>query len=129
MPHLNTYPVMDTTLPDGAVITFRQARGTGAGTVVLLHGIGSNSGSWLAQLAHGLNAGRVLAWDAPGYGCSTAVTPLRPAAHDYAARLWQWLDVLGVFRGEPIRNRVMLALAWGRAALALARHRRGLRLF
>ena len=27
----------------------------------------------------------------------------------------QWLDVLGVFRGEPVRNRVMLALAYDAA--------------
>ena len=27
----------------------------------------------------------------------------------------QWLDVLGVVRGEPIRNRVMLALAYDAA--------------
>jgi pimeloyl-ACP methyl ester carboxylesterase len=64
--------------------------------VVLLHGIGSNSGSWLAQLAHGLGAGRVLAWNAPGYGESSAVAPLRPAAQVYAVKLWEWLDVLGI---------------------------------
>jgi pimeloyl-ACP methyl ester carboxylesterase len=100
MPTLSPYPVMETALPDGSVITFRQSRGTGAGTVVLLHGIGSNSASWTAQLAHGLGAGRVLAWNAPGYGGtsgdSTAVAPLRPAAQDYAAKLWQWLDALGI---------------------------------
>jgi pimeloyl-ACP methyl ester carboxylesterase len=96
MPTLSAYPVLETALPDGSVLTFRQSRGDGAGTVVLLHGIGSNSGSWLAQLAHGLGVGRVLAWNAPGYGGSTAVTPLRPAAQDYAIKLWQWLDVLGM---------------------------------
>lgn len=96
MPTLSPYPVMETALTDGAVITFRQSRGTGAGTVVLLHGIGSNSASWTAQLAHGLGAGRVLAWNAPGYGCSTAVAPLRPSAHGCAVRLWQWLDALGI---------------------------------
>ena len=81
MPALNAYPVLETTLPDGSVIAFRQSHAnveqSGAGTVVLLHGIGSNSGSWAAQLAHGLGAGRVLAWNALGYGSSTAVTPLR----------------------------------------------------
>jgi pimeloyl-ACP methyl ester carboxylesterase len=100
MPTLSPYPLMETVLPDGSVITFRQSRGTGVGTVVLLHGIGSNSASWTAQLAHGLGAGRVLAWNAPGYGGtsgdSTAVAPLRPAAQDYAAKLWQWLDALGI---------------------------------
>jgi pimeloyl-ACP methyl ester carboxylesterase len=96
MPTLSVYPILETALPDGSIIEFRQSRGTGTGTVVLLHGIGSNSGSWLAQLAHGLGAGRVLAWNAPGYGNSTAVAPLRSVAQDYAAKLWQWLDLLGV---------------------------------
>jgi pimeloyl-ACP methyl ester carboxylesterase len=100
MPTLSAYPVLENALPDGSVITFRQSRGTGLGTVVLLHGIGSNSASWTGQLAHGLGAGRVLAWNAPGYGGtsgdSTAVAPLRPSAQDYAAKLWQWLDALGI---------------------------------
>jgi pimeloyl-ACP methyl ester carboxylesterase len=96
MPTLSPYPVMETAMPDGSVIEFRQSRGTGVGTAVLLHGIGSNSESWLAQLSHGLGIGRVLAWNAPGYGGSSAVLALRPTAQDYAAKLWQWLDALGI---------------------------------
>ena len=85
------------TLPDGAVVQFRRA-GNAAAPVshVLLHGIGSASASWLAQLQaaqHGAAANvHVLAWDAPGYGASTPVGPRAPTAADYATRLWTWLD-------------------------------------
>lgn len=53
---------------DAGTITCRQA-GTGP-DVVLLHGIGSASGSWIFQL-HALSERcRLTAWDAPGYGGS-----------------------------------------------------------
>ena len=76
-------------------IAYRQA-GRGAITHVLLHGIGSASASWDAQLAWARDRSDVglLAWDAPGYGASTPVGPLEPQASDYAARLWAWLDAL-----------------------------------
>ena len=81
-------------------VQYRQAGASLAQTThVLLHGIGSGSGSWLMQLEaavrHTHRVG-VLAWEAPGYGASTPVRPLAPLATDYAARLWDWLDVLGV---------------------------------
>lgn len=83
--------------PSGTV-AFREASGTGPvqHTVVLLHGIGSGSASWVRQLeAARLQPGlRVLAWDAPGYGRSTALNSVHPVARDYAQRVWQWLDAL-----------------------------------
>ena len=72
-------------------------------THVLLHGIGSGSGSWLMQLEAAVRQAHhvgVLAWEAPGYGASTPVRPLAPLAHDYAVHMWCWLDTLGV--QEPI---------------------------
>jgi pimeloyl-ACP methyl ester carboxylesterase len=77
-------------------VAYRSAGTEGQPLWVLLHGIGSASGSWLAQLqaAQGLGV-RILAWDAPGYGQSTPVQPDQPKASDYAARLWAWLDALG----------------------------------
>ena len=70
----------------------------GAVTHVLLHGIGSGSGSWLAQLEQAHNAAQrpchVVAWDAPGYGGSAALAPDAPRAADYAQRFWAWLDAL-----------------------------------
>ena len=93
---ISAHPLLETRLANGVVVSFRQSRGAGTGCVVLLHGIGSNSASWAAQLAQGLNAGRVLAWDAPGYGASSALAALRPSAQDYAQVLWAWLDELGI---------------------------------
>ena len=77
-------------------VAYRSAGTEGQPLWVLLHGIGSASGSWLAQLqaAQGLGV-RILAWDAPGYGQSTPVQPDQPKASDYAACLWAWLDALG----------------------------------
>jgi pimeloyl-ACP methyl ester carboxylesterase len=62
---------------------------------ILLHGIGSGSGSWIHQLSDE-NLGRVLAWDAPGYADSTALKMDEPAAKDYAQVLWAWLDALQI---------------------------------
>lgn len=63
--------------------------------ILLLHGIGSASANWALQL-HGLPQRRVLAWDAPGYGESQALSQEKPSARDYAQRLWDWLDALRV---------------------------------
>jgi pimeloyl-ACP methyl ester carboxylesterase len=95
-------------------VHFREA-GTGR-PIVLLHGIGSNSASWRHQLA-GLSAlGRVIAWDAPGYGASTVMggtgsaEALAEALRSFLAAL-QLGDVLlvghslgGVIAAELFRN-------------------------
>ena len=78
---------------DGAV-TYREL-GSGA-PLVLLHGIGSGSESWRAQLLDFGKLYHVIAWDAPGYGGSTPVAPSTPSAADYARRLETFLDALGV---------------------------------
>jgi len=59
-------------------ISYREA---GAGpALVLLHGIGSSSASWLFQL-ESLAGYRLIAWDAPGYGGSAFLS----AADDLGA--------------------------------------------
>lgn len=92
-----------------ATVQYRRARSADAGqavTHVLLHGIGSASASWLAQLQCAsttqVPASHVLAWDAPGYGRSTALPMDAPVAADYALRLWQWLDAMGVQAAGPL---------------------------
>lgn len=92
-----------------ATVQYRCARSADAGaavTHVLLHGIGSASASWLAQLQHSRTAqspaSHVLAWDAPGYGQSTALPMDAPVAADYALRLWQWLDAMGAQAAGPL---------------------------
>jgi len=73
---------------------FREA-GDGP-ALVLLHGIGSNSGSWINQLVTLSEQFRVLAWDAPGYGDSTPLDNPQPQAKDYAEALAMFLDSLRV---------------------------------
>jgi pimeloyl-ACP methyl ester carboxylesterase len=82
-------------------VTWREAGAASAPALVLLHGIGSASASWVEQLAAARDGRlplRVLAWDAPGYGASTALTASAPTAADYALRMWAWLDALQVGR-------------------------------
>jgi pimeloyl-ACP methyl ester carboxylesterase len=67
--------------------------GNGQGTpLVLLHGIGSAGRSFTAQLDALSAHWRVVAWDAPGYGTSTALSPAHPTAGDYADALQRFLD-------------------------------------
>ncbi len=86
----------------GARVAYRRAGQVAAGAgvlrepLVLLHGIGSASASWVAQLAGLPPVSSVLAWDAPGYGGSEALRPAEPQARDYAERVWAWLDALHV---------------------------------
>jgi pimeloyl-ACP methyl ester carboxylesterase len=92
---IQDFPLQRISTPLGQV-AYRHAGSEGQPLWVLLHGIGSASGSWLAQLQAAQQLGvRILAWDAPGYGQSTPVQPDQPLARDYAARLWAWMDALG----------------------------------
>ena len=64
--------------------------------LVLLHGIGSGSASWVGQF-EGLAASlRVVAWDAPGYGASAPLAEPRPLARDYARVLSEFLERLDI---------------------------------
>jgi pimeloyl-ACP methyl ester carboxylesterase len=72
-------------------ISYREA-GKGQ-ALVLLHGIGSSSASWLFQL-EALKNFRLLAWDAPGYGESVALGNEMPQPSDYAAALRAFIDSL-----------------------------------
>ena len=69
-------------------------RESGAGqALVLLHGIGSQSVSWLNQLET-LRGYRLIAWDAPGYGGSEFLKNEKPLPSDYAEALHAFLDRL-----------------------------------
>ncbi len=71
----------------------------GTGTpLVLLHGVGSAARSWTLQVDALSSRLRVIAWDAPGYGSSTALAPAEPSAEDYAASLQEFLTALRVDR-------------------------------
>jgi len=69
-------------------------RETGAGqALVLLHGIGSSSASWLHPL-ESLKGYRLIAWDAPGYGDSDFLAPREPKPGDYAQALHEFIERL-----------------------------------
>jgi pimeloyl-ACP methyl ester carboxylesterase len=69
-------------------------RETGRGPAILmLHGIGSSSASWLNQL-ESLGGFRLIAWDAPGYGESDRLPQEKPFPKDYAAALSAFVDRL-----------------------------------
>ncbi|MGH7125382.1 MAG: alpha/beta fold hydrolase [Stellaceae bacterium] len=67
--------------------------------IVLLHGLGSRAESWRDQLAelprHRL---RVIAWDQPGYGLSTALPMSGPSPADYARAVTALVDALDLPR-------------------------------
>lgn len=93
--------VASTRLSVGDVTFSYQTAGAGA-PLVLLHGIGSNAGSWCDQLRELADFRQVTAWDAPGYGGSTPVAAARPRAADYAERLKMLLACLGLDRVDII---------------------------
>jgi pimeloyl-ACP methyl ester carboxylesterase len=85
---------------------------------VLLHGIGSSSGSWRGQIqAAKLHGQHLLAWDAPGYGKSTGLSQSTPNASDYAEHLWAWLDAIHLMRPIQLVGHSLGALMATSAAL------------
>ena len=70
--------------------------GQSESSVLLLHGIGSGAASWVYQLEALSDRYHVIAWNAPGYGRSTALAMTRPKVGDYAQALKTFCDVLGL---------------------------------
>jgi len=112
------FPQSLVVLPDGAQVAVRQRGAPGPqASVVLLHGISSGAASWL-QVALSLPPQtHVLAWDAPGYGESTPLPVVAPAAEDYARRLHGLLQALGCARCVLVGHSL--------GALMAAAHARG----
>ncbi|MBS7808803.1 alpha/beta hydrolase [Variovorax sp. PCZ-1] len=98
---LQELPTLGVALPFRGFIRYRELNTVGSQRmaeqvpIVLLHGIGSGSGSWLHQLTD-TQLGHVLAWDAPGYADSSPLKMAEPTAADYAQVLWAWLDALHI---------------------------------
>jgi pimeloyl-ACP methyl ester carboxylesterase len=80
------------------------ARGSGP-TLLCLHGIGSSSESFAAQLAGLAGTHRVVAWDAPGYGKS-ADPDEAPGLAGYVTAVTELIAELG----EPVH---LLGVSWG----------------
>ncbi|MEO7402944.1 MAG: alpha/beta hydrolase [Burkholderiales bacterium] len=72
-------------------------RGSGATTLVFLHGVGGGKGAWSEQLDWFAAWGyRAVAWDMPGYGESAMASPYTIA--NLAESLVRLIDSLGVTR-------------------------------
>jgi pimeloyl-ACP methyl ester carboxylesterase len=93
---------IDNTIPQHVVeiaagtLAYRTAGDVNNPVMLLLHGIGSGSGSWVHQLKAFSDDYRVIAWDAPGYGPSTPLGPDAPVAADYANALRALLAAIQV---------------------------------
>ncbi len=94
--------------------------------VLLLHGVGSSSASWVDFMAcagEALRGRRLIAWDAPGYGDSSRLPQDAPMAADYAGALHAMLDTLGVNQFELIGHSLGALIAGAFAAAHPARVR------
>jgi pimeloyl-ACP methyl ester carboxylesterase len=109
-------------LPFRGFIRYRELIGVRSQLIptILLHGIGSGSGSWLHQLTD-QSLGRVLAWDAPGYADSAPLKVQEPAAADYAQVLWAWLDALSIQEVHLVGHSLGCIMAAAAARLQPAR--------
>ncbi|MDN7179519.1 alpha/beta fold hydrolase [Caballeronia sp. SEWSISQ10-4 2] len=94
-------------LGDKPVITYRAAGDEHAPAIMLLHGMGSSSAGYRAQLAALSKNHRVIAWDAPGYGQSSPFAISSPAATDYADVLADLMSALGISRATVVGS------SWG----------------
>jgi pimeloyl-ACP methyl ester carboxylesterase len=111
------FPARDLTLGDGAAVRLRRCGPARAPTLVLLHGIGSGSASWLPCALELASDHHIIAWDAPGYGGSTPLPEAAPRAEAYAARLEDTLAALGVARCLLVGHSLgaIVAAAYARA--------------
>lgn len=86
-------------LADGASVSIRRCGMRSAlMPIVLLHGISSGAGSWFDVAMHLAPHTEVIAWDAPGYGDSSALPMAAPSADDYARVVLSLLQALNVSR-------------------------------
>ncbi|WP_321888295.1 alpha/beta fold hydrolase [Paraburkholderia bannensis] len=95
------------TLGGDRTLSWRAAGDEAAPPVVLLHGIGSSSAGYRAQLAALAAHHRVIAWNAPGYGSSSPFAIAQPRATDYAAVLKSLMTTLGIARATIVGS------SWG----------------
>lgn len=86
----------------GGKMAWREA-GSGP-AIVFLHGIGSGSPGWTAQIEHFAPGYRAVAWDAPGYGGSDGLEPDEPSAGDYAEALALLLSALEIEAAHLVGN-------------------------
>jgi pimeloyl-ACP methyl ester carboxylesterase len=89
--------------------------------VVLLHGIGSNAGSFEPLIACLARNRAVIAWDCPGYGRSAPLAAEWPLAQNYSEALRLLLDRLNVERAVFVGHSLGAIIAARFAATNLER--------
>ena len=89
-------------------IEYRAGGSAGRPAIVLLHGIGSSSAGYRAQLAGLADEFHVVAWNAPGFGNSAPLSATEPNAADYAQALGGFIAALGIARVA-----VLAGSSWG----------------
>ncbi|MFT3777282.1 MAG: alpha/beta hydrolase [Ottowia sp.] len=92
------FPARGVAVGEGVQVSVRECGGGSDLPLVCLHGIGSGSASWLEVAQALAPRARLIAWDAPGYGESTPLAVDAPRGTDYAQRLRELLDALGIAR-------------------------------
>lgn len=88
--HLPIYPGTQ------GLVEYRESGAKNKPAILLMHGIGSSSAGYRAQLAGLQDRYRVIAWNAPGFGNSTALAEPRPGRNAYVAAAIGLLNALGV---------------------------------
>lgn len=102
------------------LVEYREAGEKNRPAVLLMHGIGSSSAGYRAQLAGLQDRYRVIAWNAPGFGNSTALASARPDSHAYVAAAIGLLNALGI-----TQLAALVGSSWGSVvATALAQSSR-----
>jgi len=109
-----TFGLLHICLTDGAVVSVRDTLAdlVSRPTLMGLHGIGSGAASWLELARIFKRQRRFLAWDAPGYGESTALADAQPKATAYATQLQRLLESLS------IDEVVLVGHSWGALSAA-----------
>ncbi|HVE49055.1 MAG TPA: alpha/beta hydrolase [Casimicrobiaceae bacterium] len=81
---------------EGTRVSYMETGSTNRDTVLLLHGIGSNSTGWRYVMPALAARYRVIAWNAPGYYLSDNIATESPSHSHYSDALAALMDALGV---------------------------------
>lgn len=103
-------PELKTTdIGNGEQISYRE---TGSGTpVVILHGLGGRSESWVPQYDALSDRYRIIGWDAPGYNQSSEMPQDEPLIPDYVPMIKRFVDALGLTKFHLVGHSVGTVLS------------------
>lgn len=89
----------------------------GSGSLIIfIHGIGSSCESFIEQINFFSKSYRVISWGVPGYGASSALECEYPEVDDYAERLRQFVDWMGLDQFHLVGHSLGALISAGFAA-------------